>query len=107
VVSAVIGITMATFITLSSLSLGLSAINTLQIRDAAIQASQRSALAENNSQHRYLMELLEQRLPQLAEYRVEQLGESGFRVVTSLPGLGMLPGFSQVEVVAVATNELL
>ena len=46
VVSALAGITMLTLVTLTTFALGLSAVNVLVIRDAAIDASQQAALAK-------------------------------------------------------------
>jgi len=96
---------MATMLVLSTLTLGLSAMNTLIIRDAAIEAAQRSALAESPSQKEYLLRLLDERLPQLANYKVTEIGTTntvGFKVLASLPGMGFLPILEPVVIVAAA-----
>jgi hypothetical protein len=96
---------MATMLVLSTLTLGLSAMNTLIIRDAAIEAAQRAALAESPSQKEYLLRLLDERLPQLASYQVTEIGTSntvGYQVQASLPGLGFLPSLGPIVTVAAA-----
>ncbi|MEY3561174.1 MAG: hypothetical protein RL068_326 [Actinomycetota bacterium] len=101
---------MSTLLALSTLALGFSAINTLIIRDAAIDAAQRSALAQSKPQREYLLRLLDQRLPALASYRVEGFGStsiSGYEVVAEIPGLGLVTDFTQIRVRASATNEAL
>jgi hypothetical protein len=95
---------MATLISLSTLALGFSAINTLVIRDAAIEAASRSALAEGQGQRDYLVKLLDENLPSLASYQVNKLQTNqltGYRIVASLPGLGVIPMASSVVEVAV------
>ena len=104
-VSAIAGITMATLIALSTLALGMSAKNTLMIRDAAIEAANRSALAEGQGQREYLMQLLDESLPTLARFEIEETNSpefSGYRVRADLPGSGFIPfSSSVVEVAAV------
>jgi len=93
VVGAVVNITLATLLTLSVMGLVLSAYNTLLIRDAAVEAAARLSLPESPSQQPYLRRLLEDRLPELASYRIEKLeGETlvGYRIDASLPVLGFL-----------------
>jgi hypothetical protein len=100
---------MATTITLSTLALGFSAINTLIIRDAAIDAAQRSALAEGHGQTEYLMQMLDERLPSLARYEIQDLsnsGYAGYSVTAQLPGLGLVP-FAQSQVKVSVTREAL
>lgn len=107
IISAIAGITMATLIALSTLTLGMSAINTMVIRDAAIEAAHRSALAEGQGQRDYLVRLLDESLPSLASYTIEETsmqGLYGFKVVAKLPGLGLVP-FAKSEVDAVAVRE--
>jgi hypothetical protein len=104
IVSAIAGISMATLISLSTLALGFSAINTMVIRDAAIEAASRSALAEGQGQREYLVKLLDENLPSLASYEVSNLVTSqltGYRVEASLPGLGVIPMVNSVVEVAV------
>lgn len=99
---------MATLVTLSTLALGLSAMNTLIIRDAAIEAANRAALAEGQGQKRYLMKLLDDRLPALASYEIqEQITDSliGYDVVAQLPGAGVVP-FTQAGVSVVVSREV-
>jgi len=93
VVGAVVNITLATLLTLSVMGLVLSAYNTLLIRDAAVEAAARLSLPESPSQQPYLRRLLEDRLPELASYRIEELqGVTlvGYRIDASLPVLGFL-----------------
>ena len=96
---------MATLIALSTLALGMSAMNTLIIRDAAIEAANRSAVAEGQGQREYLMQLLDESLPTMASYEIEETNSpefSGYRVKAELPGFGLIPfSSSVVEVVAV------
>lgn len=105
VVSAIAGITMATLLALSTLALGMSAMNTLIIRDAAIEAANRSALPDGKGQREYLVQLLDESLPTLASYEIEETISpefSGYRVKAELPGLGLIPfSSSVVEVAAV------
>jgi hypothetical protein len=92
-VGAVINITFATLITLSILSLALSAYNTLLIRDAAVNAAGRLALPESPSQQPYLRQLLDDSLPELAGVEIEELETGnlvGYRIASQLPLLGFL-----------------
>ena len=92
-VGAVVNITLATLLTLSVMGLILSAYNTLQIRDAAVEAAARLALPEAPSQQPFLRRLLDDRLPELARYEIRELsGESlvGYQIEASLPLLGFL-----------------
>ena len=107
IVSAIAGIAMATLIALSTLTLGMSAVNTMIIRDAAIEAASRSALAEGQGQREYLMRLLDESLPTLASYQIEESITPqfiGYRVSAQLPGLGVIP-FSMANVEVSATRE--
>ncbi len=61
-ISALAGITMLTLITLTTFALGLSAVNVLVIRDAAIDASQQAALAKSSSKNDYLLKLIKKRI---------------------------------------------
>ena len=109
IVSAIAGITMATLIALSTLALGMSAMNTLIIRDAAIEAAQRSALAQGQPQKEYLLKLLTDRLPSLASFEVSEViseSSSSYQVNYSLPGLGAV-GFLNSSVIAVAAREVI
>lgn len=93
VVGAVVNITLSTLLTLSVMGLILSAYNTLQIRDAAVEAAARLALPEAPSQQPFLRRLLDDRLPELARYEIRELsGESlvGYQIEASLPLLGFL-----------------
>lgn len=95
---------MATLISLSTLALGFSAINTLVIRDAAIEAASRSALAEGQGQREYLVKLLDENLPSLASYEVNEVQTNqltGYRIEASLPGLGVIPMANSAVGVAV------
>lgn len=91
------------------MALGMSAVNTMIIRDAAIEAANRSALAGGQGQREYLMQLLDESLPTLASYQVEEAITpqfTGYRVSAQLPGLGVLPlAIATVEVKA--TREVL
>jgi hypothetical protein len=92
VLGGLLSITFATLITLSILGLGLSAMNTLMIRDASISAAARAALSEAPPQRQYLLRLLDTNLPQLATYEVgplDQGGLVGFEVISRLPALGL------------------
>lgn len=108
-VSAIVNIALATLITLSVLALILSAHNTLQIRNALIDAASRAALSEAPNQQRYLLRLLDTNLPNLAAFEVDAStnGEFlGFRARTSLAGFGLFLGLSD-EVVVYGAKESL
>lgn len=109
VVGALLNITFATLITLSLLSLSLSAYNTLLIRDAAIDAAAKAALPQAPSQQPYLRKLLDDRLPLLASYNVEELvGDAvvGFLVRAQLPVLGLIPLSPSITEVLVAKEQI-
>lgn len=109
VLGAIANITFATLITLSVLSLSLSAYNTLLIRDAAIEAAARAALPQAPSQQPYLRRLLDDRLPMLANFEIQEIEQNeviGFRVVSRLPALGMLQISPMVTEVLVAKEKL-
>jgi hypothetical protein len=109
VVGAIANISFATLITLSILSLSLSAFNTLLIRDAAIDAAARAALPQSTSQQPYLMRLLDQRLPLLAKFEVKELdgkGVTGFRIKSYNPVLGFVQVTPSVTEVLVAKEQL-
>lgn len=109
VVGALLNITFATLITLSLLSLSLSAYNTLLIRDAAIDAAAKAALPQAPSQQPYLRKLLDDRLPLLANYNVEELvGDAvvGFRVRAQPPVLGLIPLSPSITEVLVAKEQI-
>jgi hypothetical protein len=108
VISALAGITLATTVTLTTLALGLSAVNVLVIRDAAIEASQQAALAKSSSKNDYLLKLIKKRVPSMVSVRVTELAEgpiTGYRVEGQLPGLGFLAALTQVSVEVAAANE--
>jgi hypothetical protein len=109
VVGAIANIAYATLLTLSMLSLSLGAYNTLLIRDAAIEAAARAALPQAPDQLPYLRRLLDDRLPLLASFEIEQLrntGLVGFRIVISNPVLGLLQSAPERTEVLVAKEEL-
>lgn len=108
-VGAVVNITLATLLTLSVLGLILSAYNTLLIRDAAVEAAARLALPEAPSQQPFLRRLLDDRLPELADYQIGELqgdGLVGYRVEATLPLLGFLDVFSSGVEVLVAKESI-
>ena len=97
-------------ISLSVITLSFSAYHTLIIRDAAIRAASNSALAETPGQQKYLLKLLKQSLPMLANYDVRQLGDSrfiGYRIRAELPGLGYIGELFAIEVQAIAAREVI
>jgi len=109
VVGALANISFATLITLSILSLSLSAFNTLLIRDAAIDAAARAAIPQSPSQQPYLLRLLDHRLPLLAKLEVEELegiGVTGFRIKSYNPVLGFVQVSPSVTEVLVAKEQL-
>lgn len=109
VVGAIANIAYATLLTLSMLSLSLGAYNTLLIRDAAIEAAARAALPQAPDQLPYLRRLLDDRLPLLASFEIEQLrntGLVGFRIISSNPVLGLLQSAPERTEVLVAKEEL-
>lgn len=109
VVGAIANIAYATLLTLSMLSLSLGAYNSLLIRDAAIEAAARAALPQAPDQLPYLRRLLDDRLPLLASFEIEQLrntGLVGFRIVSSNPVLGLLQSAPERTEVLVAKEEL-
>ena len=109
VVGAIANIAYATLLTLSILSLSLGAYNTLLIRDAAIEAAARAALPQAPDQLPYLRRLLDDRLPLLASFEIEQLRNTqlvGFRIVSSNPVLGLLQSAPERTEVLVAKEEL-
>lgn len=109
VVGAIANIAFATLITLSVLSLSLSAYNTLLIRDAAIEAAARAALPQAPSQQPFLRRLLDDRLPMLASFEIQQIEKAetiGFRVVSSQPVLVLIQILPTVAEVMVAKEQL-
>jgi hypothetical protein len=109
VVAAVVNIALATLITLSVLALILSAHNTLQLRNAVIDAVSRAGLSEAPNQQPYLLRLLDTNLPNLAQFNVEGSSEGSFvglKASAALPGFGFLTGFSD-EVVVFGARESL
>ena len=108
-VAAVVNIALATLITLSVLALILSAHNTLQLRNAVIDAASRAGLSEAPNQQPYLLRLLDTNLPHLAQFSVEGSSERSFvglRASAALPGFGFLTGLSE-EVVVLGAREAL
>jgi hypothetical protein len=109
VLGAVINITLATLITLSILSLALSAYNTLLIRDAAVNAASRLALSESPSQQPYLRQLLDDSLPELAGVDISELETGnlvGYRIVSRLPLFGFLNFLDSEAEVLVAKEKI-
>jgi Ca2+/H+ antiporter len=109
VVGALLNITFSTLITLSLLSLSLSAYNTLLIRDAAIDAAAKAALPQAPSQQPYLRKLMDDRLPLLASYELEEISNDevvGFRIRTQLPGLGLISLVPSTTEVLVAKEQI-
>lgn len=109
VLGAIANITYSTLLTLSVLSLSLSAYNTLLIRDAAIDAATRAALPQAPSQLPYLRRLLDDRLPMLAKFEIQPLEQSGligYRVSALNPVLGLIPTQAIQTEVLVAKEEL-
>lgn len=108
VVSALAGITLATTVTVTTLALGLSAMNVMVIRDAAIDASQQAALAKSSSKNDYLLKLIRKRVPSMVSVRVSELATgatSGYKVEGELPGLGFLSEMTKISVEVTAANE--
>ena len=105
--SAVIAIALATGVTLSVLALGMAGYNTLLLRDAVVEASNRASRAEAPKQLPYLLRRIETELPHLAGYEIDELardGKVGFKVRASSPGLGFFGG-GEVHAEALATSE--
>lgn len=93
VVSAVLNIALATLITLSLITVVFSAYYGLIIRDAAITAASRAAKAESVNQYPYLMRMLNNSLPALANYdaNISQQGDYiKVNVTSKLPGFGFI-----------------
>lgn len=109
VLGALVNITYSTLLTLSILGLSMSAYNTLLIRDAAIEAASKAALPEAPSQLPYLRRLIDDRLPMLAKFEIEELqrpGLVGFRVKSTFPPLGLVQISTTTTEVLVAKEEL-
>ena len=93
VVSAVLNIALATLITLSLITVVFSAYYGLIIRDAAVTAASRAAKAESVNQYPYLMRMLNNSLPALANYdaNISQQGDfMKVNVTSKLPGFGFI-----------------
>ena len=108
VLSSIASIFLATLITLTTISLSFSAYHVLVIRDAAITAASKEALAKSPGRDKYLMKLLKDSLPLLATFEIEQFGNEklvGVKVIANLPELGMLPSAGRYEVSVAATRE--
>ena len=93
VVSAVMNIALATLITLSLVTVVFSAYYGLIIRDAVITAASRAGKAESASQYPYLMQMLKNSLPSLANYEAHIAQEGNFMrvdVTAKLPGFGFI-----------------
>ena len=93
VVSAVLNIALATLITLSLITVVFSAYYGLIIRDAAVTAASRAAKAESVNQYPYLMRMLNNSLPALANYdaNISQQGDfMRVNVTSKLPGFGFI-----------------
>ena len=103
-------IALATLITLSVTTLVFSAYHGLIIRDAAITAASRAAKAESVDQYPYLMRMLKNTLPSLANYEVDITQQGEFvrvNVTTRLPGFGFIetPVINQSALAARETVE--
>jgi hypothetical protein len=93
VVSAVMNIALATLITLSSVTVVFSAYYGLIIRDAVITAASRAGKAESVNQYPYLLQMLKNSLPSLANYEADIVQEGDFmrvNVTAKLPGFGFI-----------------
>lgn len=93
VVSAVMNIALATLITLSSVTVVFSAYYGLIIRDAVITAASRAGKAESVNQYPYLLQMLKNSLPSLANYEADIVQEGEFmrvNVTAKLPGFGFI-----------------
>lgn len=109
VLGAIVSITLASYLTLSVLGLVMSAYNTLLIRDAAIEAAARLALPDSPSQQPYLQRLLDDRLPELADFEIRELesdGLVGYELVARAPLIGFLDIFRTESEVLVAKEKL-
>lgn len=109
VLGAIVSISLASYLTLSVLGLVMSAYNTLLIRDAAIEAAARLALPDSPSQQPYLQRLLDDRLPELADFEIRELemdGLVGYEVVARSPLIGFLDIFRTEAEVLVAKEKL-
>lgn len=110
VISALAGITLMTLVTLSTFALGLTAVNVLVIRDAAIDAAQQAALAKSSSKNDYLLKLIKKRVPSMVSVQVSELAQgptTAYLVEGELPGFGLLSDFTKVSVRVSATDEAL
>jgi hypothetical protein len=108
VLASIASIFLTTLLTLTTMGLSLSAFQVLVIRDAAITAASKTALANSPNQERYLMKLLDDSLPSLASYEIKSFGNQNFVGLTinaRVPGAGMLPGGERYEVSVAATKE--
>ena len=106
--ASIASIFLATLLTLTTLGLSFSAYQVLVIRDAAIAAASKSALAQSPGQDQYLMQLLEESLPALASFEISHFGDQklvGLTVSAKLIGIGMLPAIGDYEVSVAATRE--
>ena len=86
-------IALATLITLSSVTVVFSAYYGLIIRDAVITAASRAGKAESVNQYPYLLQMLKNRLPSLANYEADIVQEGEFmrvNVTAKLPGFGFI-----------------
>lgn len=109
VFGTIVSISLASYLTLSVLGLVMSAYNTLLIRDAAIEAAARLALPDSPSQQPYLQRLLDDRLPELADFEIRELemdGLVGYEVVARAPMIGFLDIFQTEAEVLVAKEKL-
>lgn len=109
-VSALAGITLLTATTLTTFALGLSAVNVLVIRDAAIDSAQQAALAKSSTKSDYLLKLIRKRVPSMVSVQVTELANgptTGYRVEGEMPGFGFLSNLTRVSVQVTATSEAL
>ena len=107
--AATVAVAISTGIALSVLALGLSAYNTILLRDAAIEAASRAARFGSPSQRPYLLRRIESDLPMLSSVQIDEVatnGSIGYQVVGKTLGLGFLPG-GEVSVRAVVAKEIL
>ncbi len=109
VLGSIVSISLASYLTLSVLGLVMSAYNTLLIRDAAIEAAARLALPDSPSQQPFLQRLLDDRLPELADFEIRELesdGLVGYELVARAPLIGFLDIFQTEAEVLVAKEKL-
>lgn len=114
VVSALLGITITTLVSLSVLGMILASWSAVVMRDAAISGARYGALADQTPSEgeRYTLKLLRERVPLLASYETDSWisgSENGEQlnvaIETQLPGLAMMPMLPKQRLSADATLE--